>query len=454
MGGNHGYPNYCRNWMGIPHRTLYDEIHSGPGTSATQGTRDTYDEIGALFAEVESDIQRGLEGISAAYEGSGSEAAQSGISVLKAWTNDAQTSSWVAGQAVTSQTIAYSGARMSIPEPVEVTAQDGFFDRVSDFFGGTTPREAQEAQARAAHQEAARVMSMYDGTTFDAVSAMPTWVPPPSVTVEVASPTPTATSISSAGTQSLPSNSPGATNGTGTTAPPLVAQPPQIQPGNPQAGPGAGLGSGPGDGGVTIPPPGSGTPAPTPGAGSPTPPSLPHPPGGPPPLGGPLPPGGPPSPGGAPQPGGGLVPGAPPIGTMPRPVEGGGGHGPGGRPAGPGQLGLRGGVGTAEPGGFGPRGPATGGGPGTAGGAGGRAAFWTTGLADDAAPAARGGGAGARGVGGTGGSGILGPAAPGAGREDDREHKRKYQVNSDEFFADDRRVPPPVIGENPRGRNG
>jgi hypothetical protein len=43
------------------------------------------------------------------------------------------------------------------------------------------------------------------------------------------------------------------------------------------------------------------------------------------------------------------------------------------------------------------------------------------------------------------------PAAPGSGAEDDKEHRRKYVVESDKYFADDRLVPPPVIGEpNPR----
>ena len=39
-------------------------------------------------------------------------------------------------------------------------------------------------------------------------------------------------------------------------------------------------------------------------------------------------------------------------------------------------------------------------------------------------------------------------AAPGSGDEDDKEHRRKYVVETDKYFADDRLVPPPVIGEN------
>jgi len=248
MGDNHGYPNYCYNWMGKPHPLLYSEIHSGPGASAMQGTRDTYSEIGALFEEVEADIRTGLAQIGASYEGAGSEAAQSGITVLQQWTGDAQIGSNLAGDAVSSQTLAYSGARLSMPEPVEVTAQDSFFDNVSDFFGGTTPREEQEAAAREAHMEAARVMSEYDATTYNAVSAMPTWVPPPPITVEVPTPTPTTTSIDSTSTQVPQAGMATTTTPVGTAAPPQVSQPSPLP----------GTNVSPGPGGSGIPSPGGG----------------------------------------------------------------------------------------------------------------------------------------------------------------------------------------------------
>src|SRR5215470_2795458 len=92
MSGSHGYPDYGRNWMGKEHPALYNEIHDGPGPSAMQGTVDTYGQIGDLFREVEGDIQNGLQKIGASYEGAGSDAAQSGIAVLKQWTGDAKNS--------------------------------------------------------------------------------------------------------------------------------------------------------------------------------------------------------------------------------------------------------------------------------------------------------------------------------------------------------------------------
>lgn len=505
MGDNHGYPNYCRNWMSIAHQTLYDEIHNGPGPSAMQGTRDTYSQVAALFAEVEGDIQTGLAQIGASYEGSGSEAAQSGIAVLRQWTGDAQVGSGIANNAVSTQTMAYSGARMAMPEPVEVTAQDSIIDQISDFFGGTTPREEQEAAALEAHLEAARVMSTYDITTFNSVTAMPAWVPPPSIAVDVPTPTPTTTSINSTSTEASPvGTSAASTTPTGTSAPPTVSAPPTI-PGSGPTTP-AGPTSPPGGTAPSPPPPPvSGGPAPTPGAGGPAPSPAPLPP----PVTGP---------GGAPPPAG-TGPAVPPVTAIP-PTTGGGGRLPtsgGGRlptggtspitgpgtsspGTGPGGVrqptgGLPGGTGARPPGGGYPGGMYP---PGAGGGAGrgdyergasrygrGAGGFGPSGFVDPDGSGARAAGprgsfgaagtegfgprgsAGAGGAGGYGaagrggalagrgagaaGGGIMGPAAAGAQREDDGEHKRKYQVASDEYFADDRLVPPPVIGEIPHG---
>jgi hypothetical protein len=119
-----------------------------------------------------------------------------------------------------------------------------------------------------------------------------------------------------------------------------------------------------------------------------------------------------------------------------------------------GMAGPRGSLG-ADPVGFGPRGSA-----GTDGkdGPHARAAGHRGGEfgATEGSVTGCGAGMGARGGasgGGGAGGGILGPAVEAAYRENDgkREHKYLYRVTSDEYFADDRLVPPPVIGEDPSG---
>jgi PPE family len=519
MGGNDsGYPQECRNWMGISHQKLYDDIHTGPGVAGTMGTLDTYQRIAALFAKVDEDIQTGLAKLGIAYQGQGSDAAQSGISVLQQWTRDAQVGSQLASNVVDYQAAGYTSARDSMPEPVQVTAQDGFFDKVYDFFGGTTPREAQEEQARAAHLQAAQVMSVYDAQSASAANAMPTFVPPPSVTVEVAEPATTQTSIDqmnetagppgggppttgggggagptqtvqqvpsipggSGGGISGPSGAGGSGGGSGAPAVPTVPGPggvvptapaaswiptpggsvPVTYPGTPGApgSSGAGglflpptTGTGPGGGfGVERPSTGSGGAVPRSGSGTGS--VLPRAPG----TGYPRMPGAgsgisgyPTGRGGASASGGADYehtrrPGLRAGGFGPRGFEA---EGPGGR-AGAGRgLGAGAPGGGLDPEGFGPRGKSSsGGGPGLGRGG----SFGAGALPEEGVHGGRGGGtnsAGARGA--AGGAGYMQPAAPGAGREDDAEHRRKYVVESDEYFADDRLVPPPVIGENPQ----
>lgn len=102
--------------------------------------------------------------------------------------------------------------------------------------------------------------------------------------------------------------------------------------------------------------------------------------------------------------------------------------------------------------GAGPGGAAGAGGPGTTGAAG--KGTVTPGGATGVGPEAnRAAAAGKGGVGGGKGSGsLMSPAASAAKGEgeEDGEHVRKYGVDSDEMFGDDRMVVQSVIGEDPK----
>lgn len=62
--------------------------------------------------------------------------------------------------------------------------------------------------------------------------------------------------------------------------------------------------------------------------------------------------------------------------------------------------------------------------------------------------------AGKGGVGGKGAGSLMSPAASAAKgeEEEDGEHVRKYGVDSDEMFGDDRMVVQSVIGEDPKDK--
>jgi hypothetical protein len=101
--------------------------------------------------------------------------------------------------------------------------------------------------------------------------------------------------------------------------------------------------------------------------------------------------------------------------------------------------------------GGGGKGAGAGGGPGATGAAGKGAV--TPGGASGVGPEGnRPGAAGRGGVAGKGSSSLMSPAASAAKGEDeeDGEHVRKYGVDSDEMFGDDRMVVQSVIGEDPK----
>ncbi|MDX8029992.1 hypothetical protein SK803_07200 [Lentzea sp. BCCO 10_0856] len=110
------------------------------------------------------------------------------------------------------------------------------------------------------------------------------------------------------------------------------------------------------------------------------------------------------------------------------------------------------GAGGGKGGGAGGAGGGAAGGPGATGAAGKGAV--TPGGAAGVGPEANraGAAAGKGGVGGKGGGSLMSPAASAAkgDGEEDGEHVRKYGVDSDEMFGDDRMVVQSVIGEDPK----
>jgi hypothetical protein len=75
-----------------------------------------------------------------------------------------------------------------------------------------------------------------------------------------------------------------------------------------------------------------------------------------------------------------------------------------------------------------------------------------SGVGPEANRAAAGAAAGKGGVGSKGAGSLMSPAASAAKGEgeEDGEHVRKYGVDSDEMFGDDRMVVQSVIGEDPK----
>ncbi|MCP2165357.1 PPE domain-containing protein [Goodfellowiella coeruleoviolacea] len=453
-------------------RSLSRPNLNAKGVQGSVATSDAWRRFTELMASAEERTKAAIARAGASWEGAAADAMASGMNPLAQWAADAATAGSATQSGHSALVDYYASAKNSVPEPVAVdsTANSDFFGIPAGFthlLGGQTDQDVQERAAQQAKAEAVRVLNDYQANSASAASGLGQFVAPPTVVAEVG------------GAQQPEHNEVRQRTGTvdqlsaerenyarqweqqkkvitgqpNDGRPDGIAQPPQVG-GNQDGGDTQRSGTGRTDQtnqsdwqqstvrpglidhpayrpGPVVPP--VGTPPPT------VPPGF-LPPGGVSPVGGP---------GGT----GGSVRGGSGVG------DGRSGAGIGGGRAGAGVGGGRAGAGTGVGGGrfgagLGPEGGsnARGGlgtrGPGAVAGALGEAAGARPGAAGSGSTGAA---AGARGA---AGAGAMGGAAGGRGGkgEEDKEHRSAayLQDSHDDFWLDDTRVAPPVIGEQPQ----
>ncbi|MFL6121697.1 PPE domain-containing protein [Actinophytocola sp.] len=407
--------NGRHNWDGYSHRELYDRIHGkggfflpdGAGVSGATGAQDGWRELADVMAHARERTEAALARAGAVWEGAAADAMRAGVTPLAQWADDVHTASLASQASTDTHVSAYSAAKNTMPEPVPVTSTaNGDFGGIpagfTHLFGGQTDQDKQEAAAQEAKAEAVRVMDGYDVASGVARTGIGRFVPPPSVTVDVAPPRPKGGDVIPGGVSEWPG--PGPRVDDGTPEPGDCRSPGATQPGSTPA-PGPGTGDASGSRGTT-----------TPSTVGTRPSSVGLPPAE-----------GPPTTGlRVDQYRSGSLPVLPGIGT--------GGTGTGGAP----------GESAADGGGRSSAGRGNGG-RGSDAGRGGRTAGVGGGL-----PEERTAGRGGTGAAGTRAGGMgVGPAGHRAEGDDDKEHRTaEYLVSShDGFWDDNPPVAPSVIGD-------
>ncbi|GAA4026138.1 hypothetical protein GCM10022247_58640 [Allokutzneria multivorans] len=152
-----------RNWMAIPHTTLYNKIHAGPGPNGHLNSMIFTGELMKQLGDASTSLSDALTSLGAAWEGEAAERATGKISSFKSWTAAACTSTHGRGQSIADQMNAFVHARNSMPEPKDVPTleQLGNSNALRDLFQLKQDREVLEGAANEAHREAARVMQAY-----------------------------------------------------------------------------------------------------------------------------------------------------------------------------------------------------------------------------------------------------------------------------------------------------
>jgi hypothetical protein len=481
------------NYMSNPHPELKKMVTEkvDPGQVGTMG--DTWIEAGNAMTRFQSGVATAINNSEADWQGQAGNSARTFMAGVGNWVGNAGQSAQLAGTQTNVQASAAAEAKRAMPEPVDFDVAAANRDLQST----TNPVEMMQKYSnymtqynaqQEAHQQAARVLTTYDGSLAGSTT-MPAFAKPPQMNGGDGTTSVNTNKIDRTGTTNglNPNGSTGAggTGGTGGTGGGGGgSHVPTLPGGGTGGGGGNGSGGGSGTGGGSGAGGGGGIPVPGgggsggggtdpsggggfpgggtggPGGGFP---------GGPGSGGVPIPGGGPGGsggsnsnfPGGAPLPIGGL--GGGPGGDFER---GGGRFGvPGGRGFGPGGFGTPGtsgfgpgsGSGSGS-GGFG-SGSGSGSGYGGSGGSGagglGRGGVGSGGLGSGAlaaeeAAAMRGGagGAGAASRGGAGGMAGV-PGGHGQGDEDEEHQRPSFLVEGDPdaVFGTDEMTAPPVIGE-------
>jgi hypothetical protein len=387
--------------------------------------------LATSLIEVDKTLRDELGKLGIAWQGNAGDNAGKSVTVSADYADETQASSKQNAQATMMQSDSHSAAKNGMPpsQALQGASETTTVDDFADFFGVETDHAAEVKETNAARQQTIDGLNGYTQNSRDAISSFETPGKPPTFDVTAAS---SATSISSAtvtmpGGVQVPGGSSSLPGGTSTGLP----------------------GGGGGFSGVNLPGGGNGN-----GIG-----------------GGNLPGGG--NNTGLPLPPGnstGVNPLSPNTSALPPAAsalpKGGGSNLPLGLGlAGAGALGLgaaaatargarivRGGAGggaAAVGGGATPAGKAPAAtGPGT--GPAGKAGAAVTGVVgEENAPRTGPGAKGGAGRGGAPASGMMQPAASGRGApgEEDDEHVRKYGVESDEVFGDERLVVQSVIGD-------
>lgn len=421
------------NFPGWSNEELATEVKRLSGGQLAQKfatASDALRELAGTLQSVDEDLQTQLKALGIDWQGAAGEKAQEKTSVAAKGINDAGQSSEQNSDAMSRQQESSSSVRHSTPPPdtLRGDTEQNFGDKVGGFFGVETDHAREVEATNKARQEAIDALEGYKSGSQGALDGFRAPSQAPDIVV--------------------------ASGAVATPVGPQVGMPTGGPPGINGGGPGfTGSPGSPGSPGVPVGPipstPGNATGV-MPGIGTSNP--LAAGPGLPKPIG--VPPIGVAAAAAAAA---GLAGGT----TAARGAQVvGGGRGPSQAPKTPiaptGPKGAPSTIGGTKAGGGGAgAGGAGAGGTGAAGKGPGGA--MTPGGASGVGPDANRGGAAAAGKGGVAGKGagsLMSPAASGARAEgeEDGEHVRKYGVDSDEMFGDDRMVVQSVIGEDPKDK--
>jgi hypothetical protein len=188
-------------WRGHDHATLYAWINAGLGPAASFQQLDYWKGLKTALQDIDFKLGKSLDSLGASWEGDAAEQAKTGLTPLKRW---AGTTEGLVGnfeQAAQAQAdhIAEIRSKMPFPQQVSTPAPSAWQQQqAADATGAGNQNPAQQLAQQAndhekqetavadAAERAVQVMNLYEEHSQTVVSSLPTFVLPPKVSIDAA----------------------------------------------------------------------------------------------------------------------------------------------------------------------------------------------------------------------------------------------------------------------------
>ncbi|MFC0116211.1 hypothetical protein [Kibdelosporangium aridum] len=175
------------NWAGVPHRQLYESVHTNNNPAEAYALAKEWTDLGNMMAENSRAMDEAIRSTESGWTGVGAQMARESTLKLATWGGDAAQTSQYMGTRIADQGLATERAKASMPEPLEfdyrAMLEQGFRSGgLAGFMAAAKDVQVASEQSRAAHEQAVRVMTEMENESRSVDQTTPRFVVPPDAT--------------------------------------------------------------------------------------------------------------------------------------------------------------------------------------------------------------------------------------------------------------------------------
>ncbi|MCT2585518.1 hypothetical protein [Actinophytocola gossypii] len=177
------------NWAAVPHRQLYESVHTNNDPAAAYALAREWTDLGNMMAENSREMDAAIRETESGWQGTAAQAARTATLKLATWGGDAAQTSQYMGTRIAEQGLTAERAKAAMPEPVEfdynAMLRDGFTrGGLPGFMMALNDVHVASERANSAHAHAAQVMATMETESRTVDESTPRFVRPPDPTNE------------------------------------------------------------------------------------------------------------------------------------------------------------------------------------------------------------------------------------------------------------------------------